>query len=110
MNQKRTYEYWDDEMSQRTALIRTGQAVDLVARLFESYARLAVAYYSEAGYTKQAIDALLEGDRRAIKDNLLPPIPIEVNQPLAKQKTDDQFRNDAMIDLGLLFREFKVKK
>lgn len=109
MNQKRMYEYWDDEMSQRAALIRTGQATDLLARLFESYARLAVAYYSEAGYTKQAIDTLLEGDRQAIKDNLLPKIPVAVNQPLAAQKTDDQFRNDAMIDLGLLFREFEVK-
>lgn len=110
MNQKRTYEYWDEEMSQRADLIRTGQATDLLARLFESYARLAQAYYSEAGYSKQAIDSLIEGDRQAIKDNLLPKIPTPVNQPLAGQRTDDQFKNDAMIDLGLLFREFKIKK
>lgn len=103
--------YYDDEIRQSIAKLSTEDKLDLIESLFNGMATAMNAYHYMNGKTSGEIDFLMnkevEGIKALVKERISTTL-ITFKRP--KGPTDDQFVNDATIDMNLILSELNKKK
>lgn len=117
--------YYDDELKQCVAKLPQTDILGLLESIFNSMSALMGLYYKECGHKDADIELKISQEIAAIKtlvrhrSDQFPdePSPEALKAMKSKQMMsgfgvpcDDQFINDATIDLGLILSEFGVKK
>lgn len=79
--------------------------------MFNSFLKISEENYMFRGATKDQMEMMVQKDMVKIVElvnNLVPPEPVEEQKEIP-QVVDDQFVNDALIDIGLLIQEIEKK-
>ncbi len=108
-NQKKSY--YDDEIRQSIARLTTEDKLDLIESLFNGMSVAMTAYHYMNGKSSSEIDLLMAKEVNGIKALVKARIATTLatfNRP--KAATDDQFVNDATIDMNLILSEFVKKR
>lgn len=114
-------EYYDDEMRDGIAKLTKEDRLRLMESLFNAMTSSMRAFYLSAGHSDREIQMLINTEIKGVKELIrnrvseLDAVDIAVDEKVSesseptKSVTDDQMVNDAMIDLGLILKEFGVK-
>ena len=115
-------DYFDDELKNQVAKLTEEDRLRLIESLFNAMTNSMGAFYSAAGHSDREIQMLINTEIKGVKqlvadrvkelelvDKVLTDEAPEEGSLTHKPPMDDQMVNDALIDLGLILKEFGVK-
>lgn len=106
--------FYDEEIKQAIASLPQHDRLALVESLFNGMVNTMRAYYLDKGHSDREIQMLIQTEVNGVKKliservNAIPK-PVEEVEIVELPAMDDQFFNDASIDLGIILENFGVQ-